>query len=100
MPAGRCVSRSRSVVIYGSFVLAVGGWALAGWAWWYFGVEAGIRPSFIMGCTVAATFTMTLAATIVLPSKARLYALGFKDGVAQGLMLGGDQEPSKLRSVR
>ena len=88
------------MVIYGSFVLALLGWGLAGWAWWYFGVGAGIRPSFVMGCTVAATFTMVLAATVVMPDKARMYGLGYRDGVAQGLALNLDPEEPRLRSVR
>jgi len=45
------------------------------------GVPAGVHPLFIMSLSVAITFTATLAVTIVLPDKARMFSLGFQEGV-------------------
>lgn len=95
-----CVSRTRSSVIYGSFVLALCGWGGAAWSWLDHGFAAGVDPGYIMALSVAITFTISLAVTVVLPDAKRIYALGFRHGVDQGLALAGDLEPSKLSVVR
>jgi hypothetical protein len=71
-------------VIWSSFVLAVGGWAVSGWAWWYFGVAAGVRPSFIMALSVGVAFTATFAIAFVMPDSQRIYALGVREGIRLG----------------
>ena len=98
--SNRCVSRARSVVIWSSFVLAIAGWVASGGVWLHFGVEAGIRPSFIVALSVGITFTITCCQTIVLPDKSRIFALGYREGLAQGLALNLDPEEPRLRSVR
>lgn len=77
-----CVSRTRSVVIWGSFVLGACGWVGAAWSWADHGYAAGVNPGFITALAVATTFSIALAVTAVMPDKARMYAMGFRDGVA------------------
>lgn len=95
-----CVSRARSVVIYGSFALALSGWVGSGWSWLDHGQGAGTDPGFIMALSVAIAFTVTLCVATVMPDQARIYGLGYRDGVTQGMLIGGEPEPSKLRAVR
>ena len=80
--------------------MAISGWVASGGVWLYFGVEAGVSPSFIVALSVAITFTITCCSSVVMPDQARLYGLGYRDGVAQGLALNLDPEEPRLRSVR
>lgn len=95
-----------------STILAVVGWAGAVGAWSHFGIEAGIRPSFIFALSVAIAFTMVASQCWALPHKAAreeqaaIYALGFAEGMSCGACPlrpapeGGEPEPTRLRSVR
>lgn len=80
-------------------MLAVAGWAFAALAWSAHGREAGVLPGFIMALTVAATFSMVLAVTVVMPDKARMYSLGFHDGVRARTEMEGPERP-RLELVR
>ena len=93
MSASPCVSRTRRLVIYGSFVLALAGWVVSAWAWLTMGVPAGVHPVFIMALSVGIAFTATLAVTIVLPDKARMFSLGFQEGVKFATEHTADPEP-------
>jgi len=63
------------------------------------GVPAGVHPLFIMSLSVAITFTATLAVTIVLPDKARIFSLGFQEGVKFAEAHLHDPEPRRHLSV-
>ena len=95
------VSPTRSVVIWVSFALAMGGWVGAVASWIVNGESAGIRPGFIMGLTIACTFTITCLHTIVMPEKVKLYGLGFREGVRHAEAVAPEPEPSRrLTAVR
>jgi len=98
LPTGQC-SPVRRTVAFVSLILAVIGWIGAGVAWLVFGFRAGIHPVFLLALTVAITFTVTLAITVVTPSAARIYAIGFRDGCRQGEP-DEPEEPRRLRAVR
>ena len=97
-PVGQCSPVRRAVALI-SLVLAVVGWVGGFVAWEVFGFRAGIHPVFLLALTVAITFTVTLAITVVTPSAARIYAIGFRDGQAHAEPEEPEQ-PRRLRSVR
>lgn len=99
LPAGQC-SPVRRAVAFVSLVLAVIGWGGAGLAWLVFGFRAGIHPVFLLALTMAITFTVTLAVTVVTPSAARIYGIGFRDGSRHGREDEEPPEPRRLHSVR
>lgn len=82
------MSRARLVSRWASTVLAAIAWAGAAVSWTYFGVEAGIRPSFIFALSAAIAFTVVAAQCWALPHKAAreehasIFALGFEHGRA------------------
>jgi hypothetical protein len=100
MPA----SRTRAVVVWSSFVLAVAGWGGSLWSWLDHGLAAGVHPGFIMALTVACTFSVTFTVSFVMPDKVKLYGLGFAEGAAFAAAHRGDPEPgareNHLRAVR
>lgn len=72
---------ARTLVRWASLLLAIIGWAGALWSYLDHGVSAGVHPGFITALTVACTFSICYAVTVVMPDQARIYALGYSDGL-------------------
>jgi hypothetical protein len=89
MPA----SRTRAVVVWSSFVLAVAGWGGSLWSWLDHGLAAGVHPGFIMALTVACTFSVTFTVAFVMPDKVRLFGLGVEEGIRLAGLAQRDPEP-------
>lgn len=85
---------ARTVVVVGSLVLAIVGWASTV-GLWLFGHVGAASPAFDVARLIAATFTVTFAVAYVMPDKARMHALGVIEGIrlAQAAQGGGDPAP-------
>ena len=92
-------SRARSLVIWSSLTLALAGWCGGAWAWIALGVAAGVHPGFILALTMACTFSVTFAITAVMPDKARLFALGFREGAEFADAHQPEPEPARRLTV-
>ena len=99
--SSRCVSTPRSVVIWVSAALALGGWGGGGLSWFLHGQAAGIRPGFIFALSAGIAFTITCSQAVIMPDKVKLYGLGFRDGVHHADEASPDPEPGRrLTAVR
>lgn len=100
LPVGHC-SNVRRCVVSGSLALALLGWGIAAWRWVVGGDAMGGDAAFVMALNLAATFSVAFVVAVVLPDKARLYAIGFRDGARFAEEHHADApEPTRLRSVR
>lgn len=77
----RCLSRTRQVFIWASFVLAVGGWGFAGWMLGALGAPAGVDGFFVYALCVAIASTVVCCQSVVMPDQARIYAVGIERGM-------------------
>lgn len=84
---------TRTLVLAASVLLSAAGWLSLLGLWWLHGEGAGVLASFVFAVTVAITFTITAAVTVVMPDSQRIYALGFRDGQR----LGGGATPERAR---
>ena len=99
IPVGHC-SNVRHTVVWGSLALALLGWGATFWIWAVHGDSAPAHTPFDIARTVAVVFSITYTVAVVSPDKARIYAIGFRDGAAFAEGHHVAPEPTRLRSVR
>lgn len=73
---------ARAVIIRLSAFVAIGGTVGIFWSWLDHGPLADDTAGFFVAIAAAITGTLLLGITVVMPDKARMYALGYRDGMA------------------
>lgn len=95
----RCGTSLRAAVILTSGALAFLGWSAVLLIRLMGGDAAGVDPDFFIAMAVAMTSSTVFGQSLVTPGHARVYGIGWRDGIAW-TERGEDDKPKRLlRSV-